>query len=245
VTFPVDRTRRVADGALYFEALALNGVMAPELVRFPSYYFKTPRVVSHRYPFKLYSFDIDTTGNAGNVEFVRGDSDTFNDQLASAIRWAKFRPASVDGQVRSARAFLVVSLFPQVHYPTSEWTNVMSDSLPLTDIVRLRLVADTVGLLQTPVPFKDWSGEIKRKSYRGAVEGTVSARLKIDTLGAGTTRDFNCENWKPIAELGQKAFLNRFFPARDWAGQVVPFEGLVYMDYEDESNVRIRFGWHR
>lgn len=245
VTFPVDQWRRVTDGALYFEALARNGVEGPFLESFPSYYYKVTKEERRNiiYPYKLFRFDVDSTGHVSAIEMVGGTHDTFDDQLASAIRWATIKPAAVDGVVRPAPAFLVVAFFPQVHYPTAVWSPNAPDTLPLVERMRLRLVADTVGLMLGAVPQKDWSGEIVENDRHEYFEGTISAAIRVDTLGIGAVSKQSTREWKPIGILGMRAFRNHFFPARTWSGQVAPCFGLVFMDYLDESNIRIRFSW--
>jgi len=245
VSFPVDQWRRVHDGALYFEALARNGVEGPSLKSFPSYYYKVTKEERRRtvYPYKSFRIEVDSTGRVGKVEMVGGNHDTFDDQLASAIRWATVTPASVDGVPRSATAYLVAALFPTVHYPTEVWSPHAPDTLPLVERLRVRLVADTLGLMMAAIPREDWSGEITPNDRRGYFEGTISAAIRIDSLGIGAVNRHSTSEWKPIGILGMRAFRNHFFPARTWSGRAVPCSGLVFMDYLDESNIRICFSW--
>ena len=243
VRFPVDRFRWVKESPLYFEALAMNGVQGPTLVRFPSYYFKPSETPTNRYPYKLFRIDLDSTGRASSIQFIKGDSDTFNDQLASAIRFAKFEPASVNGVPRAVQAFLLVSLFSQVKYPTAQWEIGEVDEMSGLDQARVRVTADTVGLMQTPVPVKDWSGEIKDNMQKGLIEGEITARVVVDTSGSSGVREHSTSDWRPIAVLGMRAFRTKFYPARNWSGEPLPCTGLVLIDYIDESNVRIRFSW--
>ena len=244
VTFPVDQHRRVQDNALYTAALERNGVTPPAIDTFPSYFFHVdPKDFSHRCPYLTYRVEIDSTGSADRVEFVGGDAPRFRDQLKAAANWATYKPARIDGHAVASHLFVTVAFFRQVHYPSAPAVPAQSAGLPYTDQMRVTGTVDTLGLMHPPVPWTEWSGAIDDDQHHGYLDQTITASIAIDTLGRGRIYDVNHDAWQVSAILGKRVFNSRFYPARTWSGQPVPFEGLVHMRYLDESNVRIWFSW--
>jgi hypothetical protein len=244
VFYPVNEFRAITDPFLYYRAIELNGVDLGGILNFPSYYYKTDRKdYSILYPYRLFRVFLDVSGEVEDVQFVKGSSDTFVDQFRSAIRWGEYRPMLIDGQPQPTALFLNISLFRQVNYPTIPVTLDDLDELPLMDRLRVVTTPDTIGLMQVPVPWAEWSGEIEDNNWRGYLSDTITARIKVDSTGWSHVTEVSGESWKPVAILGKRAFSIRFYPARDWAGNPVPFEGIVYMEYESESNVRVWFSW--
>jgi len=242
--FPVDNSHVVTNGNLYFDALALNGVTPPAIDEFPSYYFRFPPEVSPRARhFKLFRVALDSAGWVRGLDLVKATGDEFNHQIRSAVNWGRFRPLLIDGRPLPCSAFVLVSLYPQTEYPTAK---IYGDSLATTtrpEAFDVRVLPDTVGWMSDPRPWVDWSGPIIDSDRVGLFEGVISARITVDTTGAGRVGDYSVSSWTPASILGEKAYKHRFHPALDHSLRPIAMNGLVLMQYVDASNVRIWFKW--
>jgi len=75
------------------------------------------------------------------------------------------------------------------------------------------------------------------------IDDLVTARIAVDTMGASRLTDFSTEFYRARTILNMRSHNLRFFPAVDYSGITQPYDGLVYLRYLSESNVRIWFDW--
>ena len=111
------------------------------------------------------------------------------------------------------------------------------------DRVRVRLLPDTVGIVLLPVPKREWSGEILDSFHQGMTPELVSGRLTIDSVGKSHLLSAGTEFHRAHNILHARAHNIQFFPAMKLDGSRHSFEGLIYLRYLDEANVRIWFEW--
>ncbi len=242
--FPVEPNRAIVLPDLYSETLALNGVQTASMVSFPSYYYDAQEGEGwRRYPFDIFKVELDSSGDVTAAEVVRTTMPRFTDHIRSAIHWGEYMPLRIDGQARASANYLVVSLYPTVSYPTTSIDRSAGGPATLWDTWRVRLVPDTSGLLAGPIPKQDWSGRIKEAFFSGFTDSLVSGRIAVDSAGAGRITGITTDFWKSRRVFNVKSHELRFFPAVGFDGTAYSFEGLIYLKYLDESNIRIWFNW--
>lgn len=244
IVYPVKPDRSVGRADYYWQALGELGVEVPALVSFPSYDFVSESPDRwRRYPYMIFKVWLDISGRVSHVEFVSGSSERYQKQLRSAIRWGKYRPLKIDGQAVASEAYLVLSLYSSVEYPTQPLAHEAADNFSVWDRTRVQLVADTAGLLAGPIPKKDWSGKLTGQNHLGVPDHLVTGMLTVDSLGESHVLDIETDFWRAKNVLITRARDIRFFPAIDYSGQAHSFEGWLQMSYLDETNVRIWFDW--
>jgi len=244
VRFPVGPNRAVTRPDLYWQAFAEHGIETPSLISFPSYDYRFGDSQRwRRYPIKIYKVDLDTAGQVTATELVQANAPEYNDQIESAILWGRYSPLRLDGRAVASTSYLVVSLYPTMKYPSRPLGDGVTEGATIWDKSRVRLFPDTIGLLAGPIPKRDWSGEIVAISHQGMIDDLVTARIAVDTMGASRLTDFSTEFYRARTILNMRSHNLRFFPAVDYSGITQPYDGLVYLRYLSESNVRIWFDW--
>ncbi len=243
VRFPVEENRGVFLTDLYWEAFRVNGIEVPRLIKYPSYYyeFQTDHD-GRRYSSIVYQVDLDSTGDVTSVRQLPS-SDPFADQIRLGLHWATYTPLRHNGVARASSNFLVVSPLPGVRYPTPAIDYSSDSDLSDWDRARVRLVPDTIGLLNPPVPKTDWSGAIPTRRSMPREEGLVSGRIAVDSAGLSIVSHISDQTGQSRGLLNVRSFENRFYPAIDFRGRPYPFDGLVYLAYLSESNIRVWFSW--
>ena len=244
IHFPVDSTGAIVDADLYFETFALNDIRVPQLEEFPRY-FCDLKVTDSSVVFKyvLAKVGLDESGRVIDVEKVSSNYPAFSRQVMSAILWARFSPAVVQGSPAPAECFVLVSFFPRINYPTRVWRRSDLDSLGPLAKFRIRLLPDTVGLMSKPLPARMSGDEFTLAGKHTAFRDTVSAALSVDTTGRATLRRLTKTAEKiqqVVYELGARL---RFFPALDYQGRPHRFSGLVSFIFQGSPKIRIVYHW--
>jgi len=244
ISFPIDSTGVIADADLYFKTFALNDIRVPQLEEFPRC-FCDLKVTDSSIVFKyvLVKVGLDESGRVTDVENVSSNYPAFTRQVMSAILWARFSPAVVQGSTVPAECFVLVSFFPQINYPTRVWQRSDLDSLGPLARFRIRLLPDTVGLMSKPLPAKMPGDEFTLASKLAFYRDTVSAALSVDTTGRVSLRRFTKGGeamQQAVYELGARL---RFFPALDYQGSPHRFSGLVSFILQGSPKIRIVYHW--
>jgi hypothetical protein len=243
VRFPVEPNRGVVLTDLYWESFRANGIEVPRLVSFPSYYYEFHAPDYWQlYPYIIYRVELDSTGDVTAARLV-GPDDPFADQLRLGIHWGQYSPLKRDGVAQASVGFLIISLFPNLSYPTPA-IDYRADSLSADwDYLRVRFLPDTIGVMVPPVPKLDWSGpaEMHRSAVRPS--GFVSARVQVNQAGLGQIAGLVTDSPAIRGVLATRADQRRFYPAIDFSGQPQPYEGLLYLKLGSESNIRVWFSW--
>jgi hypothetical protein len=243
ILFPVGPNREVVRSERYWAALAANSVQPAFVTSFPSYYYETNNAeVGNRYDYKLFHVDLDSLGRATAVALVRASNTKFTDQIYSAVKWGKYEPMRVNNRPVASSNFLVVALLPDLEYPTDVWSTP-AEGVATSERLRIHLVPDTIGEMMPPIVKRDWSGPLPDSSTWESIPSLVSARLAIDTTGRGILQDFSVDSWKLRRQLSQRAFDHQFYPARDFSGAYIPWDGLAFARYLDSSHIKTWFDW--
>ena len=244
IHFPIDSVGAIVDTDLYFKTFALNDIRVPQLEEFPRY-FCDLKVTDSSIVFKyvLVKVGLDESGRVTDVENVSSNYPAFSRQVMSAILWARFSPAVVQGSLVPAECFVLVSFFPQINYPTRVWQRSDLDSLGLLSRFRVRLLPDTVGLMSKPLPAKMSGHEFTLAGKHAFYRDTVSAALSVDTTGRVSLRRFTKAGetmQQAVYKLGERL---RFFPALDYQGRPHRFSGLVSFIFQGSPKIRIVYHW--
>ena len=244
IAFPVEPNRAIRSPRLYWETLRHRGIEPARLLNFPSYNFEFPADnFSRRYPLMVFRVDLDTTGDVVGAEPVMVTNTPFDDQLRTAIHWAEFEPLKIDGTPRESSPFLIISLVSTVDYPTAPAECTPERRGITVDCERVRLVPDTVGVILSPVTKRSWSGEITDRFFQGKPEVEIHGRIFVDSIGIVRSLKLNQDFWKARNLVSIRSREYSFFPARDLYGTPQGALGTIYLDYLDESNIRIWFDW--
>ncbi|HWR82129.1 MAG TPA: hypothetical protein VN285_02380, partial [Candidatus Deferrimicrobium sp.] len=195
--------------------------------------------VSLRYVFL--KLELSKTGKVVNVEPIISTFPAFTQQIQSAILWARFSPAAVRGKSAASTCFILISFFPQIHYPTRVWRP--SDQNSLYERLRIRLLPDTVGLLTEPIPAELTPEEFTLGSRQALFIDTVNAVVSVDTLGLAAVHRIGTEVRQlrhTVQEIGRRL---QFFPALDTRGNRHPFTGLASFVFDGSTKVRVVYHW--
>jgi len=244
IHFPIDSVGAIIDADLYFKTFALNDIRVPQLEEFPRY-FCDLKVTDSSIVFKyvLARVALDESGRVTDVEKVSSNYPAFTRQVMSAILWARFSPAVVQGSPVPAECFVLVSFFPQINYPTRVWQRSDLDSLGPLSRFRIRLLPDTVGLMSKPLPAKMPGDEFTLAGKHAFYRDTVSVALSVDTTGRISLRRFTKGGeamQQAVYKLGARL---RFFPALDYQGHPHRFSGLVSFIFQGSPKIRIVYHW--
>ncbi len=245
VQFPEDESGRINDADLYWKTFALNGIGSPGVVTFPSYFALSASTTEPAvYPFVLVRLQLDDSGRLLGSEKVRSTCRGFDEQIMSALLYAKFSPAVVNGESIASTPFLLVSLFPQMDYPTAVWNREHYDQLSLLNKLSLRMLPDTVGLMSKAIPLRIPPDRYPLGRSRSAHD-RLSAYMQVDTLGKA--RLVRCSRVpRATVETVRRIIGNlRFAPALDYDGRARRFHGLVHLHYTGSTDVRIVYDWLR
>ena len=242
--FPVGPNRQISRNELYWAAMAANGIEPANLVSFPQYYYVAdPLKSGAHYDYKLYRVDLDSLGKVTAVDPMAATVPEFTDQIRTAVMWGEYEPMKIDGRPIASTNYLAIALFAEMEYPTVVWTARSNSERSAEERLRVRLLPDTVGEMMPPVVRRDWSGGIVDSATWETVPNLVSARLRIDTAGATVVDQISTPSWRVRTVLGSRAHDRRFFPARDFFGRSLPWQGLAYVRYQGPSHFKVWFDW--
>lgn len=244
VYFPLDSSGAIVEEDLYFSAFGLNEIRLPQLKEFPSYFCDLEwSDTSMIFKFVLVRVELDELGRVVNTEEVLSTFPAVTMQIMSAILWAEFSPAAVQGTPVPSECFVLVSFFPQIDYPTQVWRQSHLDSLKLLERLRVRLLPDTIGLMAKPLPTKVPGDEFTLTGRHVRFADTVNVGLFIDSTGRATRWRFSKAGKEIQAAVREIAAQLRFFPALDYQGRSHPFSGLVSFVFQGSSRIRIVYHW--
>ncbi|MFH1686160.1 MAG: hypothetical protein ABIE70_01405 [bacterium] len=240
--FPV-----TSDGAINYElmmrSLTLNSVRPPTIDSFPSYYYAVADGADSIVPPSiLFRLDLDATGEVGPIILVRASGTGFDDQLRSAIRWARFSPLSVGGCPRSTTAWLAATLYPGATYPSFVYP---SDADAPWERFRLQLLPDTIGLMQRPVPKLPHFDRYSRQGDHQYFRDTVSALVVIDSLGHARLKRGSPAKPEVLSVISLAVAKTPFFPALGFDGRPRSFTGRALFILNGSTTIRIDYSWLR
>ncbi len=244
IEFPVGADFQITNRSLYFQALKLLGVEFPKIRTFPPYFCDlSPRDSLDFLPFALIKLNLNDSGQVNSSEIVNASLPAFARQIESAALWAGFSPLKVDGKAEPGSAFLLVSFFPQLQYPTNE-IEIKNDSIyPWHERWRVQLLPDTVGLMLPAMPQNRDIIELTLSGKDRLNSGEVVADLIVDTLGNVKVRSIDTKNPPRHKAVAFALKDVKFFPATGYNGKLVNFNGKARFYFRNSSKVQVEYLW--
>lgn len=242
--FPIDNELNINEPDLYYLIFQYNNITLPSVKYFPKYFCNIDWNDSlDIYPFVLLQLDLDERGEVKDVTEILSTYSNYTMTLMSASLWSEFVPAKVNDSDISCNPFLLVSFFPQIYYPTQKFYNDMSDSLPIHEKMRVKLIPDSLHILQKPIP-RIYDGErISISNIPRSLNDTLSLLLTVDTLGHTKLNRFGKIN-KGTYDIMQNVLSRmKFYPAIDFYGKPVEYSGFVQLIFKGSEKVRIKYLW--
>jgi len=193
--FPIDRELNIKDPDLYYSIFPYNNITLPSIEYFPNYFCNIDWNDSlDIYPFVLLQLDLDEKGEVKNVTEVLSTYSNYTMTLMSASLWSEFSPAKTYDSTISSNPYLLVSLFPQIYYPTKKYYCNKSDSLSIYEKTRVKLLPDSIGILQKPIP-RNFDGEyLSIPNIPLWLNDTFSMFITVDTSGQARQNRFGKTN---------------------------------------------------
>ncbi len=242
--FPIDSKLNIKDPDLYYMTFQHNGITLPSVKYFPKYFCNIDWNDSlDIYPFVLLQLDLDKGGEVKNVTEVLSTYSNYTTTLMSASLWSEFKPAKINDSNISCSPFLLVSLFPQIYYPTRKFYYDKSDSLSIHEKIRVKLIPDSVSILQKPIP-RNFDGEnISIPNIPIWLNDTLSFHITVDTSGYAQLNRFgktDKETYKILQDVYSRM---KFYPAIGFDGKPVEYSGFLRLIIKGSEKVRIQYLW--
>ena len=243
LVFPYDGETDDKNGDLINDALTVNGIIPPGIVRFPSYYCRCAEMEAEGgYHYAVFQLDVDSSGSLLDYEPLSTSNRALADMLGTVLRYAEYSPAIRQGQALSSRFYLIVRFFPEIHYPTADWPSVAQSSL-LFENYRLETAVYLDSIPFPPVPV-NLPGGIMNGEHILPAHDAMTARIGIDTLG-------QVDYISPGTSLPGVVYSDlrnilrrlRFYPARDIHGRLEYFNGDLELDTNNSEKIRIVAKW--
>jgi len=243
--FPLRTDGWRVEQPLYNAALELNGRDLPRLVEVPSYYTK---ILTNDYfptaPYRLYQVSLGSEGTPVEIRSLGGSYPGYDHHLGTALNWSRYEAIEPPEGDSLARLYVVFALYPGLVYPTSTYMTAATDTLSILERLRIQVFPDTLGTMLFPMLTRSLdSVALIKKTRLPTNRGPWSALVKIDSTGKGelVTKYFD----QGQTRQAYKYYLAgaRFYPAVDFHGRPVEFEGLAYLTFVSDTTVRVEFGW--
>lgn len=246
--FPIDEEESISNMSLYEEGIKLNGVNPPRIREFPSYFCGlSPGDTMQIYPYLLAKIGLDRTGKPIIIKLIRSTAGVFTDQLLTAINWGKYEPMMRDGVELASPAYILISLYPEIGYPTKLLDVSSGNFESHRESERVRILIDTLGeIMSPPIPRSTRPLTYRSADGLGVHNDTISGRIRIDTLGhvhIGLISNSSARAKKSCRAITDQLL---FYPALDFSGRPKNFSGLIYFQFDETSTfVRISLEWLR
>ncbi len=242
--FPIDLSLQIKDPALYYMTYQYNNITMPSVKYFPKYFCNIDWNDSlDIYPLILLQLELDKAGEVINVKEILSTYSNYTMTLMSASLWSEFIPAIVNDSEIASSPFLLVSLFPQLFYPTQKYFIENFDSLSLHNKLRVKLIPDSISILQKPIPRSIEANSISISNIPLWLNDTLSLHITVDTTGrtmvnrAGKT---NKDTYRILKDVFSRV---EFYPAIDFDGNPLEYSGMVRLIIKGSEKVRIEYLW--
>ncbi len=244
IEFPVDSALQITRRQLYFNALEQNGLVLPRLKKFPPYFCDLrPQDSPAIPPFVLLSLILDETGEVGSCEIAQSNYPAFASQIQSAALWSAFSPLFLNENAAISNCFLLVLLLPQLQYPTRAIESGNDSAAKWYDNWRVQVIPDTVGLMLPPIPKEENIKELFLPGENKYVFGKTVAKVAIDSLGRVKFKWSDTKNPKLNGAVLLALKDVSLFPAINYHGAPVEFEGSIYFTFDNRTSVRVKYHW--
>ena len=241
--FPIDSTGTIIDNDLYLKSLKSNNYLLPSIESFPSVFAHFNKDASHLYPFILFRIKTDETGRVEAIEREVSTIPSLDEQIASAILYAKFKPALIKKAPRSSQFLMMVSLFPTNSFPTREWKMENYQSMKLIDKYFIRILPLEVNILSKPIPRRIPADTLGLNLLSQNFAGKISAYITIDSTGTVGRVRLSLSNKKIRDELTELIRNLSFYPGIDRQGKAIDYSGNIDFEIINATNIRINYNW--
>lgn len=163
--------------------------------------------------------------------------------LTSASLWSEFIPARVNDSALACSPYLLISLFPQLYYPTGKYYGDQVDTLSIHERNRIRLIPDLMSVMQKPMPRTVSGEEILIPGIPAWFNDTLSLYITVDTSGQtikNRSGKNNKETYRIIREVISRL---KFYPAIGFDGKPREYSGLIQLVIKGSEKVRIKYFW--
>ncbi len=241
--FPVDTNLAVNDLSMFTDAVRSFKVMLPRVLEFPSYSATLHSTDTLEvYPYVLLKIALDEKGQLTDARIDKSTYPTFDHQVLSAVKYARFEPARIKNKGIASEAYLLVSFFPSISYPNQGWKADTAWQAGLLAKAQIRLLPAKLGLLSPPLP-RRVPGDTYPRTVAPSLYSRFSAGLNIDSTGTTTSWSLirmGATERKQVISLLRSM---KFFPAIGFDGRLRPYQGLIYITADDQTNIRIDYNW--
>ncbi|MFH2035742.1 MAG: hypothetical protein ABIJ45_05010 [Candidatus Zixiibacteriota bacterium] len=226
------------------ECLEINGIHLPSVEEFPPYFLGITGFEENlNYPAAVYEIELDSSGRVEEFDQVLNFGDDYSKTIDNAILYAKFAPASYNGEPFESKFYLIVRYFKTIEYPTEVWSSENDITNYRLKKFRLERLLYLDSIINPALPLNVPMGILKSGTlipFRDSLE----VEITIDTKGKikrsyplGQTNSYLINEYKNILE---KLY---FLPARDINDKIIEYTGRIKMIFNNSNQIKVYFGW--
>lgn len=243
--FPVDTAGKV-DLDLFELALHWAGVQPPSIIEFPSYFANVDHSdTTGLVPAVLFAVTLDSTGRLLEVDTVASTAGTFTSQLLSACRYATFAPASINGHPSASSAYLLISLFHELTYPTPPFRpDRLVDSVEPIEAYRIRCFPLLAEEILKPIPRRAPTRSAPATGFGRYFKGTVTVACRFDETGHSIGCRPSALELRLRSQAVKLSRQIRYYAAVSPRLEPTRYADLITFEFR-ESIVRIDYSWLR
>ena len=243
-TFPHYEKQLVDNSQLISDSYKLNGVNPPEIISFPSYFCDVKTTDSSvEYPYLISKVSLDKEGRPTAVSNIKSTIPTFSGQIESAILYGEYAPLTVNGKKHNSEILLMVSFFPLINYPTSDFITQGNDSLPKLEKYRVRIIPQLNSLLCEPLPKRIRDHLMTKNVLDYYLLEPIEAFIRIDTLGKVRIIRVESDKKQIISTFRNIVKKLRFYPAVNKNYNKEEYYGYIRIEPFDKMKIRISYLW--
>ena len=241
---PVTDSAIVGLAADYASALAINGVITPRISKVGSYTYPNHMQASPSFlPIIVAKISLSKSGRPRMIDIVHSTFPSLDDQIRAALNWAGFDISPVSSSKPLTEFYIAVVFHPAAQYPTPKQTKPPTSPMRSTEGFLFQLLPDTLGLLVPPLPKNLQSDSLAVAEAARKYFGRVAVGVHVDSTGKIEIEQLSRAE-RPVVPVIRAAMKQlSFYPALRFDGRPCSFRGLVHLDFEGSTNVRIRVDW--
>jgi hypothetical protein len=230
---------QVPDTTLLYRLFSLNGVTPPEVIALPPLFY---RVDSTRdtleYLVITAQVTLDERGELTDLAFPVPGHDRMTHTVHAALIRARFKPATLGGQLIPCQFLLTFRLFDNLRYPYSPFDPPDSGaSLPMTTRYFMTRYFSDADFSIIPLPRNYPSRYLLTPRYGTNRIGNAKISITISTAGIVVSQSLRTVTPEVTAEARTLVRLIQWYPALNRAGQAVEYTGMVSLTFDGSAEV--------